>query len=205
MDKMINLLKEKPIYIPTSLFYNYKKLNITEEELIILMFLINTDEIFNPMLISSSLQIDLNKVMQIINNLITKNIIEIETVKEKQIKEIIKLNKLYEKLALTLKNETKKDNTDIYTVFEKELGRTLAPSEVAVIAEFKEMYNEDLIIAALKNAIIMGARNLRYIDSTLKNWASEGIKTKEELESKKSKKEKERKPEIIDYDWLNES
>ena len=145
--------------------------------------------------------------MTSINNLITQNLIEIETIKEKKIREIIKLDKMYEKLALIINEETKEENTDIYTTFEKEFGRTLAPSELSVIKEFKEHYNEEIIQLALKEAIFNGVKNLRYIDSILKNWSSAGIKTKEELNNyqKKFKQEKERKPEIIDYDWLNES
>lgn len=206
MDKIIELLKEKPIIIPKNLFFNYKKLDITDEELLILIFLINTEETFNPMLIAANMQIELNQVMQIINNLITKNIIEIETLKENKMQEKINLKKLYEKIALQLTNETN-NTTDLYTMFEKELGRTLAPSELTIIAEFKEKYNDEIIQLALKNAIINGARNLRYIDTTLKNWASAGLKTKKDVEENqiKHKKEKERNPEIIDYDWLNES
>lgn len=207
MDKIINLFKEKPIIIPQTLFYNYKKLEITEQELLMLIYLINADETFNPMLIASSMQLELDKVMQIINNLITKNIIEIETIKEKKMEEIINLNKLYEKMALLLTNDTKASPKELYTIFEKELGRTLAPSEIAIIAEFKENYNEEIIILALKNAILNGARNLRYIDTTLKNWKASGLKTKKDIEEnqKKYKQEKEHNPEIIDYDWLNES
>lgn len=207
MDMIINILKEKPLIIPKELFYNYKKLDINEQELLILIFLINNDEVFNPLLISTSLNIDLNNVMKIINNLITKNIIEIETLKDKKFKEIINLNKLYQKLALVITNETKKDTKELYSIFEKELGRTLAPSELTLIAEFKENYDEELILFALKNAIINGARNLRYIDSTLKNWLSSGLKTVKDIEEnqKKFRQDKERKPELIDYDWLNES
>lgn len=207
MNMLINILKEKPLIIPKELFYNYKKLDINEQELLILIFLINNDEMFNPLLISTSLNIDLNNVMKIINNLITKNIIEIETLKDKKFKEIINLNKLYQKLALIITNETKKDTKELYSIFEKELGRTLAPSELTLIAEFKENYDEELILFALKNAIINGARNLRYIDSTLKNWLSSGLKTVKDIEEnqKKFRQDKERKPELIDYDWLNES
>ena len=44
MDKVVNLLKDKDISIPKLLLKNYKKLNINETELIILIFLINSYE-----------------------------------------------------------------------------------------------------------------------------------------------------------------
>ena len=40
MDKIVNLLKTKDAHIPYFLLINYKKLNLTEQELIILIFII---------------------------------------------------------------------------------------------------------------------------------------------------------------------
>ena len=98
LDKIIELLKEKPIIAPSKLFYNYKKLNINEQDLLVLIFLINaSDETFNPTEISTNMDMKLKEVMTSINNLITQNSIEIETIKEKKIREIIKLDKMYEK------------------------------------------------------------------------------------------------------------
>ena len=205
INKITNILKQKPLIIPQSLFYNYKKLNLSEQDLLVLIFLINNDETFNPMLIASNWQIKIDEVMKSINNLINQKLIEIDTIKENKIKEVVNLNNLYEILALLLNNETQESSIDIYKTFEQELGRTLAPTEVAMIADLKENYSEDLILYALKNAVINGARNLRYIDSTLKNWKTSGYKTKEDVENNQKKYKQEKKPEIIDYDWLNES
>ncbi len=208
VDKLINVLKEKPIIISSKIFYNYRRLNMNEQDLVVLTFLLNTSEnIFNPQNIASSLNIDLKNVMESVDNLVSNNLISIDTISDNGVKDFINLNKLYEKLALLINEEKKEDNTDIYEIFEKELGRTISPSELAVIADFTENYSAEIIVLALKEAVFNGARNLRYIDSILKNWNSQGLKTKEDVEKyqRKYKVEKERKPEIIDYDWLNES
>lgn len=208
VDKLINVLKEKPIIISSKIFYNYRRLNMNEQDLVVLTFLLNTNEnIFNPQNIASSLNIDLKNVMESVDNLVSNNLISIDTISDNGVKDFINLNKLYEKLALLINEEKKEDNTDIYEIFEKELGRTISPSELAVIADFTENYSAEIIVLALKEAVFNGARNLRYIDSILKNWNSQGLKTKEDVEKyqRKYKVEKERKPEIIDYDWLNES
>lgn len=208
VDKLINVLKEKPIIISSKIFYNYRRLNMNEQDLVVLTFLLNTNEnIFNPQNIASSLNIDLKNVMESVDNLVSNNLISIDTISDNGVKDFINLNKLYEKLALLINEEKKEDNTDIYEIFEKELGRTISPSELAVIADFTENYSAEIIVLALKEAVFNGARNLRYIDSILKNWNSHGLKTKEDVEKyqRKYKVEKERKPEIIDYDWLNES
>lgn len=208
VDKLISVLKEKPIIISSKIFYNYRKLNMNEQDLVVLTFLLNTSEnIFNPQNIASSLNIDLKNVMESVDNLVSNNLISIDTISDNGVKDFINLNKLYEKLALLINEEKKEDNTDIYEIFEKELGRTISPSELAVIADFTENYSTEIIVLALKEAVFNGARNLRYIDSILKNWNSQGLKTKEDVEKyqRKYKVEKERKPEIIDYDWLNEN
>lgn len=208
VDKLINVLKEKPIIISSKIFYNYRRLNMNEQDLVVLTFLLNTNEnIFNPQNIASSLNIDLKNVMESVDNLVSNNLISIDTISDNGVKDFINLNKLYEKLALLINEEKKEDNTNIYEIFEKELGRTISPSELAVIADFTENYSAEIIVLALKEAVFNGARNLRYIDSILKNWNSQGLKTKEDVEKyqRKYKVEKERKPEIIDYDWLNES
>lgn len=208
VDKLISVLREKPIIISSKIFYNYRKLNMNEQDLVVLTFLLNTNEnIFNPQNIASSLNIDLKNVMESVDNLVSNNLISIDTISDNGVKDYINLNKLYEKLALLINEEKKEDNTDIYEIFEKELGRTISPSELAVIADFTENYSAEIIVLALKEAVFNGARNLRYIDSILKNWNSQGLKTKEDVEKyqRKYKVEKERKPEIIDYDWLNES
>ena len=64
IDKITNILKQKPLIIPQSLFYNYKKLNINEQDLLVLIFLLNSEETFNPMLISSNMQIKIDEVMK---------------------------------------------------------------------------------------------------------------------------------------------
>lgn len=205
IDKITNVLKQKPLIIPQTLFYNYKKLNITEKDLLVLIFFMNNEDSFNPMLISQTMNLEINDVMQSVNNLITQNIIEIETIKENKIKEVVNFDKLYNKLALLLNTENEDNKTDIYKIFEQELGRTLAPAEIKLIADLKENNSEELIIHALKNAVINGVRNLRYIDSTLKNWKSSGYKTVEDIENNQKKYKQEPQAEIIDYDWLNES
>ena len=78
IDKITNILKQKPLIIPQSLFYNYKKLNINEQDLLVLIFLLNSEETFNPMLISSNMQIKIDEVMKSINNLINQKLIEID-------------------------------------------------------------------------------------------------------------------------------
>ena len=69
------------------------------------------------------------------------------------------------------------------------------------------MYSEDLILAALKEAVYNGATNIRYIDTILYEWNKNNLKTKSEVEDFLKNKYKDRKLEetaIFDYNWLED-
>ena len=98
-------------------------------------------------------------------------------------------------------------NSDIFTTFETELGRTISPLEVQIIREWiQNGMSEELIKEALKEAIINNVRNLKYVERILYNWRSKGFKTKEDvLKDKKNYKKPVKKVEkIYDYNWLEE-
>ena len=211
---IIELLKEKPLIIPKKLFLNYKKLNITEEELIVLIFIINIGDkiIYNPQMIVDSLSIDKYKVMDILNNLASKNIINIKLEKNSRgiSEEYIYTDVLYNKLfniVIEEKKEINIDNTDMFTLFEKELGRTLSPIECEIIKEWLSSdYTEELIKEALKEAIYNNVRNLKYIDRILYTWKNKGLNTKEDVIKDKQnyRKPKEELKDIFDYNWLED-
>ena len=68
-------------------------------------------------------------------------------------------------------------------------------------------FNEELIIAALKEAIDNGVSSFRYIDKILYEWKRKGIKQVEDI---KKSFEKEESPDynidkgILEYNWLDE-
>ena len=76
-------MMNKPIVIPRIIFNNYKRLNITEEELIVLIFIIDLGNkiVYNPDIFVKELNIEKYKVMEILNNLSEKKIITISVEK----------------------------------------------------------------------------------------------------------------------------
>lgn len=214
-EVVINTLKQKPIIIPQVLFQNYKKLNITEEELILLICIINKGDkiIYNPSIFVDEIDLDKYRAMQLLNDLAEKGIIEVKVENNKSGKkeEYIYLDFLYTKLFNLLIDlqlgSNKMINSDIFTTFETELGRTISPLEVQIIREWiQNGMSEELIKEALKEAIINNVRNLKYVERILYNWRSKGFKTKEDvLKDKKNFKKPVKKVEkIYDYNWLEE-
>ena len=210
MSQIIELLKNINYQISKELLFNYKKLNIIDSELIVLIYLINqSNNIYNPKQISNDLKLNLNEVLELINSLCEKNIIKIEMKKVNNIRsELINLDSLYEKLAFTLTEVEEKNDSNLYSVFETEFGRTLSPMEFEIINGWIDNgYSEELIKLALKEATYNGVSNLRYIDKIIYEWGKKGIKNKEDVENnrKQFKNNNIKNKELFDYDWLNDS
>lgn len=211
MSQVIELLKSINYQISKELLFNYKKLNITDSEFIIIIYLINQNSnIYNPKQISNDLKIDLNSVLEIINSLCEKNIMKIEMKKVNNIRgEVINLDLLYEKVAFSLTQVEEKEESNLYSVFETEFGRTLSPMEFEIINGWVDAgYSEELIKLALKEATYNGVSNLRYIDKIIYEWGKKGIKTKDDVEKNRKQFKNNnttKNKELFDYDWLNDN
>ena len=215
MEGLEKILRMKPIVLPRYLFNYYLRLGITAEELIILIFVIDKGDkvIYDPSSIGESLGMDKYKVMELLNNLSEKKIISIIVEKNSDGKsaEYISLDLLYSKimsLVIDKKDEEKTlDNSDIYSVFESEFGRTISPMECLVINGWiEDNFSHELIMEALKEAIYNGANSLRYIETVLYTWRKKGYKTKRDVMAAKEKMRESKKEdrEVFYYDWLND-
>ena len=208
MDKVVNLLKAKDAVIPRLLLNNYKKLKLSEVELVILIFLINSRE-YNPKSIADFMDIKLPLLLEMISVLEEKGIIKIELKSINGINtEICNMDGLYEKLSLMImKKEDKKIDKTIYDIFESELGITLSSIEYELIGEWLNNNSEEILRLALKEAVYNGVSNFRYIDRIIHEWNKKGIKTREDVIKNNEefrKKKEDKKEALFDYDWLNE-
>ena len=209
MDKVIDLLKSTNIQISKQLLFNYKKLNITDLEFIVIIYLIN-ENIYNPKQIGIDLDIPFPEVLEIINSLTEKSIIKVELVKVNNIRtEVINSDNLYEKLAfLIIKDEKEVEKPkSLFDTFEEELGRTLSPMDYEIINGWLTTTSEEIVLLALREAVYNGVSNFRYIDRIINEWNKKGIKTKEDVEKNRQdfKNKNNKKQELFDYDWLNDN
>lgn len=205
--KILELLKNGHIMVPMALLQNYKKLKLTDKELIILIYLLGSNE-FDPEKISKDLNIKLPDTLKLIDSLTSKDILKISVKSGKVCEEYIDLDEMYKKLVLTMMNDKKETpKTTIYDKFEKEFGRTLSPMEYEIIGAWLDNnYEEQTIELALKEAIYNGVTNLRYIDKILSEWKKKGIKTENDIKTEREKRNKQKpKKEVFEYDWLNDN
>ncbi|MBE6151967.1 MAG: DnaD domain protein [Firmicutes bacterium] len=209
INKLEQIIKNKDVVIPNLLFYNYRKLNMNAEELILLSYLINEGQCFNPKKISLDLSIPLGELMETLEHLKELDLVQIELKKVNNVRaEVINMEGFYNKLLKLLMDDEPKDNSSkIFDTFEHEFGRTLSPMEYEIINAWKDNnIEEETILLALKEAVYNGVNNLRYIDKILNEWAKKGIKTKDDLENNKRNFSSVKKeyPQEVDYDWLND-
>ena len=212
-NKLLELLQEKPIVVPKIIFNKYKKLNITEEELILLIYMINVGNkvTYNPELFSNELDINKYKAMELINSLFEKQIINIIVEKNQYNKteEYIVFDLLYNKLIkeiIGVEDKKEEVDNDIFTIFEQELGRTISPMEYDMIKTWVTDYNKEIVVEALKEAVYNGVNSFRYIDKILSEWNKKGLKTKDDVIKDKNnyRNKKKENVEYFEYNWLED-
>lgn len=213
--KLLDVVKTSDLIIPSILLLNYRKLNISEKELIFLSFLMSYDSerVFDPVYFSQRLGFDTNEIMEMVSNLSANNHIEILVKKEdKKMKEYISIESFYEKLLLSVveQDEDIAENSTIYNTIEEEFGRTLSPIEYETISGWlNAKINEELIKEALKEAVLNGVNNLKYIDKILYEWGKDGVKTIKDVEERRKKRNKKKEEsdidlDIVDWNWFDE-
>lgn len=213
-NNILKILQDNPVVVPRILINNYRKLGITEAELIIIMLVISlgNDIEYNPDIFVQELGMDKRMVMSLISNLIDKKILSIEMVKNgRKLEEHISLSLLYSKLLNIVKDISEEDSVkidnSIFSVFENELGKLLSPMQIEKIKEWVVTYkNEELIIAALREAVMNNVSNFNYIDTILSEWNKKGYKSKEDVLKDKSnyRDKKKSNVDIVEVDWLND-
>ena len=216
MQNLNDILKANNLSINELLIQNMDK-TLTLKDFLVFLKLLNTScECFDCSKIAKNLGLTEEDVMTSFNNLIVKGFIEYKTIRENgMIKEIISLDKFYNSIALKLANQNKKEvSNNIYDIFQKELVRSLSPTEYEYINNWLEKgLSENLIVGALKEAVLSGVKNFRYIDRVLFDWQAKGYRSMNDVEASKRKiknisKEipasNDDKEEYFDYDWLND-
>ena len=187
------------------------KLNLSLNEFLLLLYFDNSyDSIFDIALLSKTLNMSEEQILQAYGSLMAKKLIKVVAIKDGygKVIEKVSLDNFYNEIKTeykTKEEEIKKE--DIYTIFEKEFGRTLSSMDYEIInAWIDNGFSEELVIAALKEAVYNGVPNLRYIYKVLYEWNRKGIKKPTDI-----KKQLESIPEapvyeasIMDFDWLNE-
>lgn len=213
----MELLRDKMFFIPSSVFRNMGKLGITGDEVVVLIFIINMGPrvLYDPEMISKGTGINRIRVLEVINGLISKGILAIVVKKNgssKKMEEFISTDLFYEKMRSVLLGGTNRANgkreeqTDLFSMFEKEFGRTLSSMEYEIIRGWvSDDMPSDLVREALREATYNGVSNLRYIEKIILDWKKRGYKSVKDIERARERyKKKNGNGDVFDYNWLDD-
>lgn len=227
---LLKWMKEGQITIPTTLLSQYKQMKLNENELVLLLQLISHidkgNEFPTPVELASTMTISASECSDLLRRLIQKGMIDIidGSTKDGIRFEKYSLDSLWEKLIDSYlmdekqkeANLSKQEETNLYTCFEQEFGRPLSPFECETLSMWMDDDQHDPVIikSALREAVISGKLNFRYIDRILFDWKRNGIKTIEQAKSYgrkvrqhqqpklKTKNENINKEPLPFYNWL---
>ena len=193
---MYDIKKEflkKDFIINTNIVKTISNLDITIKEFMLLLYFININNSLDLKNIKDKIGLNDEDILNTYSSLLTKKLISVSLVKTNGLSsEVINLDMFYDKLIMNTKTE--EVSTDIYSKFESEFGRVLSPIEYETINRWLSSgVKEDLILSALKEAVVSGACNLRYIDKIIYSLTKKG-----------KSEEKEDYQELFDYDWLGD-
>ncbi len=192
---MMQFLKQGNLSIPIVLMDHYSQLGLNETEFLTLLHIYRFIERGNefPTIeeISDKMSINIEQCSAVLKGLIQTGFLTIEQVKNQQlISEIYSIEPLWEKLVQYLMREEqtvqeeKHTSESLYTIFEKEFGRPLSPFECETLVMWEEQEQHPLILikAALRESVMSGKLNFRYIDRILFEWKKNGIQTLEQAQ-----------------------
>ncbi|WAA10586.1 DnaD domain-containing protein [Fervidibacillus albus] len=193
---IVSFMKNGGVTIPSFLFQYYKQIGLSDIECMVILhlqtFKENGNEFPTHEQLSSRMLLDTDQCSQTLVSLIQRGFLAIEKGRSDSgiYYEKYTLDPLWNKLTdylLLQEKEQEKDKKQVeeqslYTVFEQEFGRPLSPIECETLAMWmdEDGHSTSIIKTALKEAVLSGKLNFRYIDRILFEWKKNGIRSVEQ-------------------------
>ena len=200
----LDAFKSGNLVLPSALLLHFKELFPSSDDFLVWQFfyLQNTtglDEM-SPSQIAERIGREISDVNQAISNLTERGLLQYRTIElngeiELLFDASLALERLDDLLGvahsnsdqLTPQNQLK----DLVEIFQQELGRLLTPFEIEDLTKTlkEDGTSADLIKEALREAVLNGKANWKYIQAILRNWRHEGIKSVAQIEAKRAERE----------------
>lgn len=185
-EQLFRLLMQTSTPLPQVLFVHYRQLQLSLEEMMwIVQYTICDGDLG---CVAHNMEKTPQEIALIVNGLLEKQhvIMKSQTTLEGKIDIVYDLEPLFQKLTTLIAQSTQptqQTTQDLITTFEKEFGRTLSSMELEMISGWvmDDKFETELIILALKEAVVSQALSLKYIDKILLNWTRKNIKTAQQV------------------------
>lgn len=197
MEKLLTkIMKEGALSLQPILIQKYKELGLSDQEMMLVIHILSFKHEGNdfPTIhqLASRMTAVETQVITMLQKLVQRGYLAIDDVIEKGTgirSEMYQLDPFYNKLAGLLMEQyskekaeeasEKKTTDNLFEIFEQEFGRPLSPIECETLAMWQDQdqYSDELIIAALREAVISNKLFFRYIDRILYEWQRNNIRT----------------------------
>ncbi|CKJ01855.1 DNA replication protein [Streptococcus pneumoniae] len=200
----LDAFKSGTLVLPSALLLHFKELFPSSDDFLVWQFfyLQNTTglEEMSPSQIAERIGKEISDVNQSIANLTERGLLQYRTIElNGEIELLFDASLALERLddlfgavhsssdQLTPQNQLK----DLVETFQQELGRLLTPFEIEDLTKTlkEDGTSADLIKEALREAVLNGKANWKYIQAILRNWRHEGIKSVAQIEAKRAERE----------------
>lgn len=200
----LDAFKSGTLVLPSALLLHFKELFPSSDDFLVWQFfyLQNTTDLkeMSPSQIAERIGKEISDVNQSISNLTERGLLQYRTIElNGEIELLFDASLALERLdnllgaptsssdQLTPQNQLK----DLVETFQQELGRLLTPFEIEDLTKTlkEDGTSADLIKEALREAVLNGKANWKYIQAILRNWRHEGIKSVAQIEAKRAERE----------------
>lgn len=199
----LDAFKSGNLVLPSELLLNYNRLFSSSDDFLVWQFfyLQNTTALgeLSPSQIAEKIGKNVTEVNQAISRLTEKGLLQYRTIELNGEIEVIfdatlaleRLDQLFEKQAPNQTQLAPNDLKSLVDTFQQELGRLLSPFEIEDLEKSlkEDGTSADLIKEALREAVLNGKPNWKYIQAILRNWRHEGIRSVAQVEAKRQERE----------------
>ena len=199
----LDAFKSGNLVLPSDLLLHYNQLFSSSDDFLVWQFfyLQNTTALgeLSPSQIAEKISKNVTEVNQAISRLTEKGLLQYRTIELNGEIEVIfdatlaleRLDQLFEKQAPNQVQSTPNDLKSLVDTFQQELGRLLSPFEIEDLEKSlkEDGTSADLIKEALREAVLNGKPNWKYIQAILRNWRHEGIRSVAQVEAKRQERE----------------
>ena len=199
----LDAFKSGNLVLPSNLLLHYNQLFSSSDDFLVWQFfyLQNTTALgeLSPSQIAEKIGKNVTEVNQAISRLTEKGLLQYRTIELNGEIEVIfdatlaleRLDQLFEKQAPNQTQLAPNDLKSLVDTFQQELGRLLSPFEIEDLEKSlkEDGTSADLIKEALREAVLNGKPNWKYIQAILRNWRHEGIRSVAQVEAKRQERE----------------
>ncbi|MFS9180987.1 DnaD domain-containing protein [Streptococcus timonensis] len=199
----LDAFKSGNLVLPSALLLHYNQLFSSSEDFLVWQFfyLQNTTALgeLSPSQIAEKISKNVTEVNQAISRLTEKGLLQYRTIELNGEIEVIfdatlaleRLDQIFEKQEFNQVQPVQNDLKSLVDTFQQELGRLLSPFEIEDLEKSlkEDGTSADLIKEALREAVLNGKSNWKYIQAILRNWRHEGIRSVAQVEAKRQERE----------------